>query len=441
LNPPTDWASAIAILAGGLLLGVLFAYFFGRRKAATISDNLAVKDLEAKRDALIAQLRDESLTGDERERLESETAAVLRQLDQSAKSAAPVAKGESAPETPAGPLAMNPTVKGFFYGAASFAALAALGYFVYTKMDPRQEGGTVTGNLPGEQQGMQQQQQPPDAMLMQLQSAVQADPNNLQLRNDLAQAYLERDNMMAVFEQTQFVLAKSPEDSRALTFQALVRMAMGEQDEAADMLRRAAKSDPKNLDSWVALAWLHTQQDKLADAEAAIAEAKKQSPGDVARLDEVFTQMKAQAKMAAAGAGGGGGQLPEGHPPIDGAPPAAPAAVDAAPMPAAGAGGPSLNVTIDIDPAARAKSGVLFVMARNPMGGPPVAVKRIMASSFPITFTLGQADSMMGQPLPAKFRLEARLDSDGDAATKLPTDPTALQNDVTPGTSVTLALK
>jgi cytochrome c-type biogenesis protein CcmH len=436
LNPPTDWASAIAILGGGLLLGVLFAYFFGKRKAATISDNLAVKDLEAKRDALITQLRDESLTGDERERLESETAAVLRQLDQSAKSAVPAARAESTAEAPSA-LSMNPTVKGFFYGAASFAALAALGYFVYAKMDPRQEGGTVTGNLPGEQQGMQQQQQPPDATLLQLQSAVQADPNNLQLRNDLAQAYLERDNMMGVFEQTQFVLAKSPEDSRALTFQALVRMAMGEQDAAADMLRRAAKSDPKNLDSWVALAWLHTQQDKPGEAETAIAEAKKQSPGDAARLDEVFTQMKAQAKMAAAGAGGGGGQLPEGHPPIDGAAPAA----AAAPMPAAAASGPSLNVTIDLDPAARAKSGVLFVMARNPMGGPPVAVKRIMASSFPITFTLGQADSMMGQPLPAKFRLEARLDSDGDAATKLPTDPTALQNDVTPGMNVTLALR
>jgi hypothetical protein len=48
---------------------------------------------------------------------------------------------------------------------------------------------------------------------------------------------------------------------------------------------------------------------------------------------------------------------------------------------------------------------------------------------------------MMGQPLPAKFRLEARLDSDGDASTKPPTDPSATQEDVTAGTSVTLALK
>ena len=38
-------------------------------------------------------------------------------------------------------------------------------------------------------------------------------------------------------------------------------------------------------------------------------------------------------------------------------------------------------------------------------------------------------------------RLEARLDSDGDAATKPPTDPSASQNDVTPGAVVKLALK
>jgi hypothetical protein len=65
----------------------------------------------------------------------------------------------------------------------------------------------------------------------------------------------------------------------------------------------------------------------------------------------------------------------------------------------------------------------------------------MQVASFPITFDFGSADSMMGQPLPDKFRLEARLDSDGDAATKPPTDPSAMQNDVAPGTTVKLALK
>ena len=38
-------------------------------------------------------------------------------------------------------------------------------------------------------------------------------------------------------------------------------------------------------------------------------------------------------------------------------------------------------------------------------------------------------------------RLDARLDSDGDAATKPPTDPSAMQAQVAAGSVVTLTLK
>jgi len=100
-----------------------------------------------------------------------------------------------------------------------------------------------------------------------------------------------------------------------------------------------------------------------------------------------------------------------------------------------------VHVTVDLAPGAQQRTGILFVVARNPAGGPPAAVKRIAGATFPVTFDLSSADSMMGQPLPAKFRLEARLDSDGDASTKPPTDPSAMQEDVAAGMSVTLALK
>jgi tetratricopeptide (TPR) repeat protein len=430
VNEPTDWTSAIAILTAGLALGLLFALFFAKRKSAlpVIGNDSERKDLEAKRDVLVQRLRDldESAQPEERARLEHETAEVLRKLDGMPPAGTVV-------ETAHVPATMNPTIKGFLWGAGSFAALAGLFYLVTQASTPRQEGGTVTGNTPamGQQQPAAQQGMPStNPMVLQLEAAVQREPNNLQLRNDLAQAYLETDNLMAVFEQTKFVLEKSPTDSRALTFQALVRMAMGDAEEATKMLQQATRSDPKNLDAWVSLAWVYAQQKKMAEAEAMIAEAVKQSPNDRARLEDVFTQMKMQAAQPQQASA-----VPEGHPPIDGTP--APAATPAA----ASAGGRSITVTLDLDPAARSKSGVLYVMARNPMGGPPVAVKRLMVSSFPTTFTLGQADSMMGQPLPDKFRLEARLDSDGDAATKAPTDPTAMQNDVMVGANVKLALK
>jgi len=444
LNPQTDWASAIAILGAGLVLGVLFVFFFRKRRGVKTlrgEEDLALEDLKAKRDALVQQLRDPSIGADERTRLERDTAEVLRQLDvhQAQRPAAAAAAPVVAEATPA----MNPAIKGFLWGAGSFAALAGLAYMVMQSANPRAEGGSVTGNTPP----MAQQQQPQpqsDPMVLQLEAAVQKDPNSIQLRNDLAQAYLEHDNLMGVFEQTKFVLEKEPENSRALTFQGLVRMAMGEQQQAVEMLQRATKGDPKNLDGWVALAWVYAQSDRMDDAKKMIAEAAKQSPGDKERLDQVFTQMQQQAAEAKSQPvqTAQAGELPPGHPPVSGAPGAA--AAPAAPMPAATAapgGARSIRLTLDLDAGAKSKTGVLFVIARPLTGGPPVAVKRLNSPSFPITFDFGSADSMMGQPLPDVFRLEARLDSDGDAATKPPTDPAAMQPQVAPGAVVTLALK
>jgi hypothetical protein len=74
-------------------------------------------------------------------------------------------------------------------------------------------------------------------------------------------------------------------------------------------------------------------------------------------------------------------------------------------------------------------------------GGPPAAVKRLPISTFPITVDLSAADSMMGQPLPKKMRIEARIDSDGDPLTKDPKDPSAVLDGVMMGQSVSLTLK
>ncbi|MDQ3282118.1 MAG: tetratricopeptide repeat protein [Acidobacteriota bacterium] len=430
MNAQTDWASAVSILAAGLILGSLFVFFFNKRRTAKTlggERDLALQDLEAKRDALVAQLRDPAIAADERARLERETADVLRQLD-----AAPrTQRGSEEPSGARSASAMDPTIKGFLWGAGSMAALAALGFFVMQQATPRQEGGVPTGGMTAAQP-QQQQQQPvqSDPQVQQLEAAVQREPNNLQLRNDLAQAYLERENLMGVFEQTKFVLEKSPDDARALTFQGLVRMAMGDPAEATKMLQHATQADPKNLDSWVALAWIYAQSDRLADAQKMINEAAKQSPNDKPRLEQLFAQMKQQLAQ------NGNQELPPNHPPIDGAP-----AVAAAPGPSAAPAGPAVRVSISLANGAPARGGVLFVIARNGTGGPPVAVKRVVATQFPMTVELTSADSMMGQPLPPTFRVEARLDSDGDPLTKPATDPSAMQEGVTPGASVALTLK
>jgi tetratricopeptide (TPR) repeat protein len=427
--PQIDWISAIAVLVAGLVLGVLFFYFNKRKQAQTLGGeaDLERKDLEAKRDALVQQLRDPSLGADERSRLEIETADALRKLDTYDRASAGTMHAQ-----PAAATGMNPTIKGFLWGAVSIGALFALGYFVMQEAKPRQEGEELTGSISTgtPQQGAQAQADP---VLQQLISAVQAQPNNLPLRNDLAQAYLERNNLMAVLQETKVVLDRAPEDSRALTLQGIVRMAMGDSNEATNLLQRAAKNDPKNLDSWVSLAWVYAQGNRMQDAERMIAEAVKNVPQEKARLEQVFGQMKAQIAQAAMVQSAQGGEaLPEGHPPIEEAPTAAPASA---------ASGPGVRVTLDLDPGAKQRTGIVFVIARNPAGGPPVAVKRVVATSFPFNLELTSADSMMGQSLPSSFRLEARLDGDGDPMTKPPTDPSAMQEGVAPGASVRLALK
>src|SRR6267142_5840497 len=118
----------------------------------------------------------------------------------------------------------------------------------------------------------------PDPELQKFEAAVQASPDSIDARDNLAHAYLERSNMVAAFEQAQNVLTKAPADPRANTVQAIVRIAMGESEQASQQLEAATKSAPKLIDAWVALAWAYTQSGRDGDAHTAINPAVKQNP-------------------------------------------------------------------------------------------------------------------------------------------------------------------
>jgi tetratricopeptide (TPR) repeat protein len=410
----TDWLSAGGMILSGLIVGFMFWYGMKGRAAKTDVERL---DLEAKRDLLLQQLRELKETGgsiEEQRRLERETADVLRALDK--RGAAP-SKPDAAAAPPAADvniaaLTRAASIRGFIWGAASVAVLGGIGWFVTEKATPKTETASVPmASAP------QAQAQQPDPALQQIEAGVAKSPNDLEMRNQLAKAYLERENLMGVFEQTKYILARTPDDARALTYQALVRMSMGQRDPAAEMLRHAIKSDPQLIDAYVALAWDDIQRGKTSEAEAQIAEASRRHPEQKARLDDVLSKMKEQAKNPA------------------------PAAVPAA---APAASGPSVHVTLTLAGAAPSPNAVLFVIARvaGQTAGPPAAVKRIASPTFPLDIDLSAADSMMGQPLPATVRIEARLDSDGDAMTKNPSDPHAMQDGVaTNGTKISLALQ
>jgi cytochrome c-type biogenesis protein CcmH len=84
--------------------------------------------------------------------------------------------------------------------------------------------------------------------------------------------------------------------------------------------------------------------------------------------------------------------------------------------------------TISLDPKLKAKldnTAVLFVVARsaNSPGGPPLAVKRIQRPVFPVSYALGQENVMIaGVALGGKVNVSARLDRDGNPATREPGD-------------------
>lgn len=397
----TDWLTATAMLLSGLIVGFMFLYGMKRKGERT---DLERKDLEAKRDALIAELRAET-NAEERARLEREAAEVLRKL--AATSGAPAilpATPAEAPAKNAGKIAGAPQTSpltAFIWGAVSMAVLAGMGFWVMNQSKERTDANQpMTGAVP-----QQQQATAPDVALQQLEAAVRSNPDDLTARADLAKAYLDRENIDGVIEHTQFILQKNPNDARALTYEALVRVGIGQADAALPMLQQATKSDPKFLDAWVGLAWVHATANRMKEADEAIATAKRLRPDQAERLDQLLAHIK-QPQTAPSGNG----------------------------------------VVVSLNAAPNAQippNGIVFVIARaaGVTAGPPIAVKRVPVRQFPFDVELTTADSMTGQPLPPSMNIDARLDADGDAMTKTAADLRASQDGVAMGQKITLTLR
>ncbi|HEY8157045.1 MAG TPA: hypothetical protein VII72_23165 [Myxococcota bacterium] len=72
---------------------------------------------------------------------------------------------------------------------------------------------------------------------------------------------------------------------------------------------------------------------------------------------------------------------------------------------------------------AQPSGAVLFLIARTAAAGPPLAVKKIEAPSFPLDFEIGPADRMLASmPFAGEVLLTARLDADGNATSRTPGD-------------------
>jgi len=426
-----DWLPGLVVLAGGLLGG----FFLVRRLVGSPAavapaggENIDRRDLLARRDVLIDQLRElhgAAEAADERRRLEREAAQVLRDIDR--LDAAPAARRAArtvptaAAEAPA--RRDHAALKGFLWGTGSAAAIGLLLFLVSRSATEREEGGSVTGEVPaGAPAGA--------AEMAQLQQAVQKNPDDLVARMALARQALAQQDMMTVYDQTRAVLEKQPGHALALAYQSLVRLAMGQADQAERMLGDALKNDPDLLEGYIHLSLVHLRQGRPDAAEKDIDEAARRHPAQAPRLRALWSEMRAQAERAPEG-GGTPGENPHEGLPEPGARAAAPA-------------GGGVAGTVELDGVTPAAGAIVFVTVRpaGAVGGPPIAARRLPATSFPLPFEVGPGDSMMGQSLPDRMRVEARVDGDGDPMTRDPADPVGSADDVRVGaTGVRLVLR
>jgi tetratricopeptide (TPR) repeat protein len=453
-----EWGPAIGFLTGGLILGALILWRVLRKPAAPMparaEDTLERRDLTVRLEGLIGQLRELEDTGgkrteaqhrEERLSLELQAARTLMALDSTArvsgrkKAAKPPAASASAAvagdeSTAAEEAAEAPrqasALAGFFWGIGSAAALGLLLYFVSAASKERPAGGSVTGNTPMEGGAAAAPAPAADGggpEIAALQARIQQNPDDVEARLDLARLHLMRQDMIAVFHETQAVLQKDPAHPRALAYQALVRLAMGQGDQAEQMLNQALRKDPDLLEGYLHLMFVYTRLGKAKLAEATMTRAAERFPDRAPSLRRLLAQMQTapqEGPEEGAGPRTAGGE-PPGPGPAGAAPPSG--------------GGRTVSGVIDLDASARAAvrpGAIVFVMLRDASfgAGPPLAARRLPASSFPLAFEIGQGDVMAGGQIPDEVLVEARLDSDGDPITRPPSDPYGRQENVKIGT-------
>src|SRR6266498_858823 len=128
----TDWLSAGAMLMAGLIVGVVFLYAMKTRKKDDAGD-AELRDLEAKRDALVLQLRELDEDPQEKSRLEHETANVLRRIDERK------VKTKKVAAPPSEAVVRHAAIKGFAWGVGSVLVIVGIFWYVTQKAQPKSE--------------------------------------------------------------------------------------------------------------------------------------------------------------------------------------------------------------------------------------------------------------------------------------------------------------
>ena len=432
----SSWLPGLAVLFIGLAAGLYLGWRLRRQGAAERSKvdpdlDLAIRDLEERRNDLYRRLRgaDEDRLGEaEREALELAAAKTLRELDQlqqkqpaAKKRKKRIEETERRIEAPASASAApahgrRSALVGFAFGALLVATVALLIYWAGrdARPDPQMAPGPAATVPVDEPHGDETAMSPEIAgRVAELEARVAAAPDDWMAKKELALTLMSGAQFVEAFKLSDEILRNFPEDPDALLIQGVVRMTMGQNDVAVELLDRVLAQHPDHLQALLYRGLALYQSGQTERAVDTWEMGLEMAGGRHPDFEEVLAMAAAAsdgtASSATASAAPGPGVGPDTTPSSE-------ARTDAADL----AGYP---VRIELAAGAMVQPGsTLFVFLRPETGGAPVAARRITGASFPLSFTLGSGDSMMGGELPKSGILVAKLDTDGSASTSSETD-------------------
>ena len=378
------WPLAWSALSLGLAAGTGLALY--ARRDAVRTDPTPRADLLARREALYAQLRELDDTRDkvdddlyERERgaLLHSAATVLRALDEP-EPAAPVA-----PVAGPGWAARHPKFVAIVYGVTAAALVLAFKSALDESTHTRAQGESITGGNGGMSAPAEPGALPPavQAELDGLAASAKADPKDIGAQDAYAHALIGAGQVMAAWKVSEAVVTLQPDDPEARVHQAVTLLHIGDEAMATKLLDKVLADHP---DQGEALGYRGALYAQHGDRAAAVGAWERGKVADPTQAD-VFNQLIAGvdqiiAQSAANSSAGGGG----------------------APTPAPVAEGPpEFTGEVRLPEGVANNGGTLFlyVRAEGVQSGPPLRVKRLPAQ-FPVTFSIGAADSPMGGSLP-----------------------------------------
>lgn len=396
------WGPPTVVAGLGLAAGLILA--LRARKGGTggaTRGGLTREDLATRRQALLEQLR-----GLEAERGKMPPADFHARwqvvLDRAARAERELDHFDNARlDTEQVEVEASRSPEGQAFGRAGWAAavvvfFVVLGLTLTQATKPREGGGMTGATVDQRQKAMEE-----------LQARLDKDPKDVDAATALAHAAIRSGDLEAGMRYVEAGRQVSPEDPRVQASLAALMLAIGYHDRASTVLDQALAADPRLGTAWLWKGVLEMGRGNPTAAVGALEKVMEYSKDAEDR--RLAAAMLVDAKVAASGGGA----------PTAGLPAAGQQA--SAPLTTAGVARVSGRVELAPGTPPPAAGALVFIYARPAAEGrgPPLAARKVPASSLPLDFQLGEGDIMMqGNTWPDQVWVSARVDLDGNAMTR-----------------------